>query len=101
MRRLLLLILALSGGPALTAACGTNDDPGVPTARPGSAPPASASAPATVVLAPGAIRVSAHTARPGTPADGPMLSWTGTTRVVRVTLDVGLQNLARPAVVPG
>jgi len=51
--------------------------------------------PATVVIAPGAIRVSAVQAHPGDHADGPILSYNGTTRVVSVALDVALQNLVK------
>ncbi|NUR48636.1 MAG: hypothetical protein HOV71_10915 [Hamadaea sp.] len=52
--------------------------------------------PAAVVVAPGAIRVAAVQAHPGDHADGPILSYNGTRRVVSVALDVALQNLVKP-----
>ena len=52
--------------------------------------------PADVVLAPGKLRVAALTAHLGDPANGPVLTYTGTTRLVQVALDVALQGLARP-----
>jgi peptidoglycan hydrolase-like protein with peptidoglycan-binding domain len=51
---------------------------------------------AEVVLAPGRLRVAALTGHLGDPAAGPVLAYTGTTRVVQVALDVALQGLARP-----
>ncbi|MEV6963843.1 peptidoglycan-binding domain-containing protein [Hamadaea sp. NPDC051192] len=51
--------------------------------------------PATVVVAPGAIRIAAVQAHPGDHANGPVLSYNGTTRVVSVSLDVALQNLVK------
>jgi len=52
--------------------------------------------PADVVLAPGRLRVASLTAHLGDQANGPALTYTGTTRVVQVALDVALQGLARP-----
>jgi hypothetical protein len=52
--------------------------------------------PAEVVLAPARLRVASLTGHLGGPAAGPVLTYTGTTRVVRVALDVALQRLARP-----
>jgi len=52
--------------------------------------------PADVVLAPGKLRVASLTAHLGDQATGPVLTYTGTTRVVQVGLDVALQRLARP-----
>jgi len=52
--------------------------------------------PADVVLAPGKLRIASLTAHLGDPANGPALTYTGTTRVVQVALDVALQRLARP-----
>jgi peptidoglycan hydrolase-like protein with peptidoglycan-binding domain len=54
------------------------------TVRPGSA-----------VVAPGRIRVSARKAGVGDRLGGPVLAYTGTTRVVSVDLDVKYQRLAR------
>ena len=51
--------------------------------------------PAEVVLAAGRVRVAALAARLGGPAAGPALTYTGTTRVVQVALDVAVQRLAR------
>jgi peptidoglycan hydrolase-like protein with peptidoglycan-binding domain len=51
--------------------------------------------PATVVLAAGRIRVVSVTAHPGDHADGPILAYAGTTRVVTVALEVALQALVR------
>ena len=51
--------------------------------------------PSTVVVAPGAIRVSTVQAHPGDHASGPILSYNGTTRVISVALDVALQNLVK------
>ena len=52
--------------------------------------------PAEVVLAPARLRVASLTAHLGDQATGPALTYTGTTRVVQVALDVALQGLARP-----
>jgi len=52
--------------------------------------------PAEVVLARGKLRVASLTAHLGEPATGPALTYTGTTRVVQIALDVALQRLARP-----
>src|SRR5262249_11837275 len=52
--------------------------------------------PAEVVLAPGRMRVASLAAHLGGQAAGPALTYTGTTRVVQVALDVALQRLARP-----
>jgi hypothetical protein len=49
--------------------------------------------PATIVLAAGQIRVMSTAARPGDRADGPVLAYAGTTRVVTVALEVALQSL--------
>jgi hypothetical protein len=51
--------------------------------------------PAEVVLAPARLRVASLAAHLGDQATGPALTYTGTTRVVRVALDVALQRLAR------
>jgi hypothetical protein len=51
--------------------------------------------PAEVVLAPARLRVASLTAHLGDQAAGPALTYTGTTRVVQVALDVALQGLAR------
>jgi peptidoglycan hydrolase-like protein with peptidoglycan-binding domain len=51
--------------------------------------------PSTVVVAPGAIRIAAQEAHSGDHANGPILSYNGTTRVVTVALDVALQNLVK------
>jgi peptidoglycan hydrolase-like protein with peptidoglycan-binding domain len=48
-----------------------------------------------VVLAPGELRVAKHKADVGAPASGPVLTYTGTTRVVTVALDVADQQLVR------
>ncbi|GAA3249562.1 peptidoglycan-binding protein [Dactylosporangium siamense] len=53
--------------------------------------------PAGVVLAPAAIRVASLSAHLGDPANGPLLAYTGTTRIVTVALDVGLQHLVKPS----
>jgi peptidoglycan hydrolase-like protein with peptidoglycan-binding domain len=58
--------------------------------------PTGALNPADVILAPGKLRVAALTGHLGDPASGPVLTYTGTTRVVPVALDVALQGLARP-----
>jgi hypothetical protein len=49
-----------------------------------------------VAVAPGPIRVTARQATPGGPAGGPVLTYTGTTRVVTVPLDVSREYLVRP-----
>jgi peptidoglycan hydrolase-like protein with peptidoglycan-binding domain len=54
--------------------------------------------PASVVLAPAAIRVASLPAHLGDPANGPVLAYTGTTRIVTVALDVSLQDLVKPGV---
>jgi peptidoglycan hydrolase-like protein with peptidoglycan-binding domain len=54
--------------------------------------------PAQVALAPDAIRVSKLNARTGSPASGPLLDYTGTTRTVNVDLDVAKQGLVRAGV---
>jgi hypothetical protein len=51
--------------------------------------------PAALVLAPGAIRVAAVRAALGDPAGGQPLTYTATTRVVTVALDVAKQDLAK------
>ncbi|WP_433270324.1 peptidoglycan-binding protein [Actinosynnema sp. CS-041913] len=53
---------------------------------------------ADVVVAPGDIRVAELAARPGGKAGGPVLTYTGTTKVVTVPLDVGKQHLVAPGV---
>ena len=54
--------------------------------------------PAQVVLAPGAIRVTALHVATGAQAGGPLLDYTGTTRTVAVDLDVSKQGLVKPGV---
>ncbi|MGI5239354.1 peptidoglycan-binding protein [Dactylosporangium sp. CA-139066] len=51
--------------------------------------------PAAVVLAPTAVRVATVDLQLGDPADGQVLSYSGTTRVVQVALDVALQSIAK------
>jgi peptidoglycan hydrolase-like protein with peptidoglycan-binding domain len=51
--------------------------------------------PATVVVAPAAVRVLSPAVQPGDPANGRVLSYTGTTRVVQIPLDVALQSMAK------
>lgn len=51
--------------------------------------------PATVVLAPAAVRVASLAVQLGDPAGGQVLSYSGTTRVVRIPLDAALQSLAK------
>jgi peptidoglycan hydrolase-like protein with peptidoglycan-binding domain len=51
--------------------------------------------PRQVAVAPGAIRVASLLAGPGRPASGDVLTYVGTTRVVTVALDVGLQYLVK------
>ncbi|NDU77215.1 efflux RND transporter periplasmic adaptor subunit [Actinomadura sp. DSM 109109] len=52
-------------------------------------------APGAAVVAPGRIRVAERKANVGDRAGGPVLTWTGTARVVSVDLDVEYQRLAR------
>jgi peptidoglycan hydrolase-like protein with peptidoglycan-binding domain len=52
-------------------------------------------APGQVVVATGPIRVAQHQLLPGDAARGPLLTYTGTTRIVSVDLDVGKQHLVR------
>ena len=52
--------------------------------------------PADVVLAPGKLRVASLVGHLGDQAGGAVLTYTRTTRLVRVALDVALQALARP-----
>jgi peptidoglycan hydrolase-like protein with peptidoglycan-binding domain len=54
--------------------------------------------PADVVIAPGPMRVSALATTLGSPATGPVLSYTDTTRVVSIDLDVSRQHLVAPGV---
>ena len=51
--------------------------------------------PAAVVLAAAAVRVATLDVQPGDPANGQVLSYSGTTRVVQIPLDVALQTMAR------
>jgi peptidoglycan hydrolase-like protein with peptidoglycan-binding domain len=51
--------------------------------------------PADVVLAAAKLRVASIAAHLGDPADGPVLTYTGTARMVRIALDVALQNLVK------
>ncbi|MEU6036312.1 peptidoglycan-binding protein [Actinomadura sp. NPDC047616] len=51
--------------------------------------------PGSVLVASGAIRVAERKAEVGDRASGPILTYTGTTRVVSVDLDVKYQRLAR------
>jgi peptidoglycan hydrolase-like protein with peptidoglycan-binding domain len=51
--------------------------------------------PAAVVLAPNAIRVASLAVQPGDPASGQVLTYSGTTRVVSIPLDVALQGMAK------
>lgn len=48
-----------------------------------------------VAVAAGALRVTGHRAEVGAPASGPVLTYTGTTRVVTVALDAARQHLVR------
>jgi peptidoglycan hydrolase-like protein with peptidoglycan-binding domain len=50
---------------------------------------------AAVVLAPAAVRVTALDVQLGDPAGGRVLSYSGTTRIVQIALDVALQSLAK------
>lgn len=46
-----------------------------------------------VLYGPGAVRIGEHRAHPGDPANGPILTYTGTVRLVTVALDVTKQDL--------
>jgi peptidoglycan hydrolase-like protein with peptidoglycan-binding domain len=50
--------------------------------------------PGQVVFTPGAVRIAEHTARVGDTIGGPVLSYTGTTKLVTVDLEVADQALA-------
>jgi hypothetical protein len=52
--------------------------------------------PGDAVVAPGARRVAELTGAPGAAASRGLLTWTGTTRVVRVDLDTDYADLAKP-----
>ena len=52
--------------------------------------------PTEVVLAADAIRVATVKAALGDGVGGPLLTYTGTTRIITVALDVGLQGIAKP-----
>lgn len=52
--------------------------------------------PSAVVVAPAAVRISGWRVTPGDPAAGPIVSYTGTTRVVSIDLDVDRQTLVQP-----
>jgi peptidoglycan hydrolase-like protein with peptidoglycan-binding domain len=54
--------------------------------------------PEAVVVATGAVRITELAARPGKPANGPVLAYAGTVRVVSIALDVALQDLAKQGV---
>lgn len=51
--------------------------------------------PASVVLAPGKVRIATLSAQLGDHASGPVLAYTGITRTVHIDLDVALQQLVR------
>jgi peptidoglycan hydrolase-like protein with peptidoglycan-binding domain len=51
--------------------------------------------PASVVLAPGKVRIASLAAQLGDRASGPVLAYTGTARTVHIDLDVALQQLVR------
>jgi hypothetical protein len=51
--------------------------------------------PASVVLAPGPVRIASLAAQLGDHASGQVLTYTGTTRTVHIDLDVALQQLAK------
>ncbi len=51
--------------------------------------------PGSVVIASGPIRIAEHKKAVGDPASGVVLTYTGTTRVVTVDLDVDLQHLVK------
>jgi peptidoglycan hydrolase-like protein with peptidoglycan-binding domain len=50
---------------------------------------------AAVALAPAAVRVASVDLQLGDPANGQVLSYSGTTRVVQIPLDVALQSMAK------
>jgi peptidoglycan hydrolase-like protein with peptidoglycan-binding domain len=52
--------------------------------------------PSQAVVAPGQLRVTEHKATVGAPASGAVFTYTGTTRVVTVALDVAKQHLVKP-----
>ena len=52
--------------------------------------------PAAVVIAPGTVRIASLIAHPTDQAAGPVLTYTATTRIVSVALDVTLQELVKP-----
>jgi peptidoglycan hydrolase-like protein with peptidoglycan-binding domain len=54
--------------------------------------------PAAVVLAPGAVRVTALKAGLGDGSGGPLFTYTATTRLVTVALDVAKQDLVKPGI---
>ena len=54
--------------------------------------------PASVVITPAAVRVALRPAHLGDQAAGTVLTYTGTTRIVDVPLDVSLQALVKPGV---
>jgi peptidoglycan hydrolase-like protein with peptidoglycan-binding domain len=54
--------------------------------------------PASVVVAPAAMRVASVAAHVGDPAGGQLLDYTGTTRIVQIALPVALQTLVRPGI---
>jgi peptidoglycan hydrolase-like protein with peptidoglycan-binding domain len=54
--------------------------------------------PAAVVLAPAAVRVTSLDLQLGDPADGQVLSYSGTTRTVQIPLDVALQRMAKQGI---
>jgi peptidoglycan hydrolase-like protein with peptidoglycan-binding domain len=51
-----------------------------------------------VVVAPGRIRVAAVSGQLGAPAAGPLLTYTGSTRLVQIALDVSLQDLVKAGI---
>jgi peptidoglycan hydrolase-like protein with peptidoglycan-binding domain len=55
--------------------------------------------PDDVVIAAGAVRVAELTAAVGGPANGALMSYTGTTRVVSIDLDVAKQQFVRAGIV--
>jgi peptidoglycan hydrolase-like protein with peptidoglycan-binding domain len=54
--------------------------------------------PASVVVAPAAIRVASVAAHVGDHTGGQLLAYTGTTRIVQIALSVALQTLVRPGI---
>jgi len=52
--------------------------------------------PGRVAVAPGPVRIAEHKTEVGAPANGPVLGYTGTNRVVTVPLEVTRQHLIRP-----